>query len=327
VVEKGGTVRVVRDGAALRKRYLSISRRVDAAGEGGLLSMAFSPSFRRDGLLWVAYSRASDGDLVVAQMKARNAGAAHVSSKTLRPILRVEHSREDNHFGGQLAFGRGKLLFIGVGDGGGAGDPFGHAQNRGTLLGKILRIDPYRRCGKKAYCVPADNPLVGKQGRAEIWLTGLRNPWRFSFDARTDVLWIGDVGESRFEEIDRVPPDPKRINLGWSCWEGRTKYRADRCRPGADYLSPRVVIQHPLGASITGGFVYRGQRHAQQIGGAYVFADFVTQRVWLYRAGTGRVLQQARLRGGPTSFGVDDRGEIYAVTIDGVLHRMRVVRR
>ena len=326
VVQKAGQIRIVRNGKTVRKPYISIGRRVQTDQEGGLLSVAFSPTFRRDHLLWVAYARAADGDLVVARMKARRASAAHVSSKTLKPVLRVEHSAEDNHYGGQLAFGAGKRLFIGTGDGGGGGDPFNHAQDRDSLLGKILRIDPYDRCRGRAYCVPDGNSFAGKKGRDEIWLMGLRNPWRFSIDPRTDDLWIGDVGQDAVEEVDRVGPHPRRINLGWSCWEGRQKYNQARCRANVDYLFPRAVVDHPAGESITGGFVYRGHRFAKQIGGAYVFADFITSRVWLYKAGIGKVLQPQRLSGGPTSFGVDDRGEIYAVTYDGVLHRMRVVR-
>ncbi|MFL6287241.1 MAG: PQQ-dependent sugar dehydrogenase, partial [Actinomycetes bacterium] len=213
VVQQGGQVKVVRDGKVARKPYLSIGRRVRFQGEGGLLSMAFSPSFRHDGLLWVAYARRIDGDLVVARMKARGPRADHVSSKTLRPILRVEHSLYDNHYGGQLAFGPGKRLFIGTGDGGSGGDPGNNAQDKNSLLGKILRINPYGKCSRHSYCSPKGNPFDHKRGRDEIWLMGVRNPWRFSFDTRTDDLWIGDVGQDRYEEIDRVGQHPKRINL------------------------------------------------------------------------------------------------------------------
>jgi len=194
------------------------------------------------------------------------------------------------------------------------------------LLGKILRINPYDRCGDRRYCVPRSNPFVGKRGRDEVWLMGLRNPWRFSVDKRTDDLWIGDVGESRYEEINRVGPNPRRIHLGWSCREGRKRYPGGDCQGSLKYLDPTVVVRHPVGGSITGGFVYRGHRYRRQIAGAYVFGDYVTHRVWLYKPGVGKVVQTARLNGGPSSFGVDDRGEVYAVTLDGALWRMRVVR-
>jgi glucose/arabinose dehydrogenase len=326
VVQQGGRVRVVRDGKVLRRPYISIGGRVRQEGEGGLLSVAFSPTFRKDGLLWVAYARKLDGDLVIARMKTKRPKAPHIRSSTVQPILRVEHSQYTNHYGGQLAFGPGKRLFIGTGDGGSGGDPSNHAQNRNSLLGKILRINPFNKCQHRAYCIPQGNPLKGKRGRDEIWLLGLRNPWRFSFDKRTDDLWIGDVGQDRYEEIDRVGQHPQRINLGWSCREGRSIYNASRCRRSVDYVDPKVVISHPAAESITGGFVYRGRRYARQIGGAYVFGDFISHRVWLYKPGAGRVVQQRQLNGGPTSFGVDDRGEIYAVTYDGSLWRMRVVR-
>lgn len=329
VVQKGGTVRIVRDGRVAGKPYLSIGRRINPAGEGGLLSLAFSPSFRKDGLLWVTYTSKGEGDLVVARMKARDAGAARVSSKTLRTVLRVNHPVYDNHYGGQLAFGPQKRLYIGVGDGGGGGDPFNAAGDKTDLRGKILRINPYGTCREHRYCLPDGNPFVGKRGRDEIWLMGLRNPWRFSFDARTDDLWVGDVGQDAYEEISRVGPNPRRIHLGWSCKEGRSTYDASRCRKSEDYVGPVAVVRHDVAESITGGYVYRGKRYRDKIGGTYVFADFLTRRVWLYRDGPGKVLQRDRLGSGigATSFGVDDRGEIYAVTYDGVLWRMRVERR
>ncbi len=328
VVQKGGQVKVVRDGRVAGTPYIRLGRRISTGGEGGLLSIAFSPRFRRDGLLWVAYSRRSDGDLVVARMRARSENANRVSSKTLRPVIRVEHSRYDNHYGGQLAFGPNRRLFIGTGDGGSGGDPGNNAGDRGSLLGKILRINPYGHCRDRQYCIPDSNPFLGKRGRDEIWLMGLRNPWRFSFDKRTNDLWIGDVGQDRFEEITRVGQHPRRIHLGWSCREGRTIYNGSRCRRSIDYLGPTTVVRHPLAGSITGGFVYRGRRYDRQIGGAYVFSDFISRRVWLYKKGPGKVVQSARLGSGSgaTSFGVDDRGEIYAVTYDGALWRMRVTR-
>lgn len=327
VVQKPGSVLIVRDGKVAGTPYLRLNGRIDPSGEGGLLSIAFSPSFRQDGLLWVAYSRKADGDLVIGRMRARNEGANRVRSSTLKQVLRVEHSQFDNHYGGQLMFGPGQRLFIGTGDGGSGGDPGNNAQQREDLRGKILRINPFGSCGDRRYCVPDRNPFVGKKGRNEVWLMGLRNPWRFSFDKRSNDLWIGDVGQDQVEEIDRVPPNPRRINLGWSCKEGRQTYIASRCRKKVDYLGPETVVRQETAQAITGGFVYRGSRFRKQIAGTYVFADFITSRVWMYRPAPGKVVQPQRLNGGPTSFGVDDRGEIYAVTIDGTLWRMRVVRR
>lgn len=329
VVQKEGKVRIIRNGQVASKPYLSIGRRLSDAGEGGLLSLAFSPQFRKDGLLWLTYTADGNGDLVVARMKARTPGANQVASKTLRTVLRVKHPTYDNHYGGQLAFGADGRLYIGTGDGGGGGDPFNAAGDKSDLRGKILRINPYSNCRERRYCLPDSNPFVGKAGRDEIWLMGLRNPWRFSFDARTGDLWIGDVGQDSYEEISRVGPRPRRIHLGWSCMEGRSTFNINRCRRSIDYLGPETVVPHEAAQSITGGYVYRGKRYRAQIGGTYIFSDFVTRKVWLYRPGAARVLQPDRLGVGigATSFGVDDKGEVYAVTYDGVLWRMTVQRR
>jgi glucose/arabinose dehydrogenase len=331
VVEKGGRIKVVRGGRTLKQKYVSIPKKVATAGEGGLLSVAFSPTFKSDHLLWIAYARQNGGDLVVARMRAGSARASHVRNKTLRTLLVVEHSANDNHYGGQLAFGPDGMLYIGTGDGGGGGDPLNSAGDKRDLRGKILRINPMGSCGGRLYCIPNDNPFVGKVGKDQIWLLGLRNPWRFSFDRPSGALWIGDVGQDAYEEINRVPESPARINLGWSCREGRALYNPSRCRPGVDYMPPVTTVAHPAGESITGGFVYRGDDFRRRIGGAYIFADFVTRRVWLYSEGQGKLLQPQRLGpydyAGPTSFGVDDNGEILAVTYDGTLWRMRATRR
>ena len=328
VVEKDGRVKAVKNGQTLRRTYLNIAKRVDPAGEGGLLSIAFSPTFRTDHRLWVAYTRRSDGDLIIGRMKAKRAAASRVRARTLRTVLRLEHSQFDNHFGGQLAFGPDGFLYVGTGDGGGGGNPLRTAGSRNDLRGKILRLDVRRSCGKQLYCNPRGNPFVKKPGRNEIWLLGLRNPWRFSFDPVTRDLWIGDVGQDAVEEIDRVAASPSRRNLGWACREGDRSYDPSQCRAGVRYLGPVATVDHPMGESITGGYVYRGDRYREQLRGAYVFGDFETRRVWLYKKGKGKTLQRQRLGTsiGVTSFGIDDAGEIFAVTYDGTLWRMRAAR-
>ncbi len=330
VVEKSGRVKIVAKSHTRKHKYINLSKKVATAGEGGLLSVAFSPNFHSDKLLFVAYARHSDGDLVIARMRASKVGSARVRNRTLRKLMVIEHSRFDNHYGGQLVFGPDDKLYIGTGDGGGSGDQLNTAGHRSDLRGKILRINPLRSCGGKRYCIPDDNPFVGKRGKDQIWLMGLRNPWRFSFDRRSNDLWIGDVGQDSVEEIDRVSASPARRNLGWSCREGNQVFNASRCRSSVHYLSPVATVAHPRGESITGGFVYRGDKYRGRIGGAYIFADYVTRRVWLYAKGQGKHLQPRLLGpydyGGPTSFGVDDNQEILAVTYDGTLWRMRARR-
>ena len=330
VVEKTGRVKVVRNGHRVPGNYINISRRISTSGEGGLLSVAFSPRFRDDHKLFIAYSKRQGGDLVVASMRVARPGAPKVRNKTLKPLLRVEHSTFDNHYGGQLAFGPDRNLYIGTGDGGGSNDQLNTAQQRGDLRGKILRINPHQSCGGKRYCIPNSNPFASKPGRDEIYLLGLRNPWRFSFDRRTDALWIGDVGQGEQEEIDRVTRNPNRFNLGWSCREGNLVFNPSRCRDQARYLGPATTVSHPVAQSITGGFVYRGDKYRKRLGGSYVFGDYVTRRVWVYKPGRGKHVQDRRLGPsmyqGPTSFGETDRKEILAVTYNGTLWRMRLTR-
>ncbi|HVQ87741.1 MAG TPA: PQQ-dependent sugar dehydrogenase, partial [Actinomycetes bacterium] len=331
VVEKSGRVKVVRRSHIVKHKYLNLSHKVTTLGEGGLLSIAFSPTFRSDKLLFVAYARRNGGDLVIARMKASRASAPQVRNKTLRTLMVIEHSRYDNHYGGQLMFGPDGKLYIGTGDGGGSNDVLNTAGQRTDFRGKILRINPFRSCRGKRYCIPHDNPFVGKRGRDQIWLMGVRNPWRFSFDRRTSNLWIGDVGQDSVEEIDRVSASPSRINLGWSCREGDQPFNSSRCRTGVKYLGPVATVDHPQAEAITGGFVYRGDKYRKLLGGAYIFADYVTRRVWAYSKNQGKHLQPGRLGpydyAGPTSFGVDDQREILAVTYDGTLWRMRASHR
>ncbi len=330
VVEKPGTVRIWQGERLLSKPYLNIKRVVLNEGEGGLLSLAFDPRFRATHRLWVTYSQ-GNGNLVLARLRAPGPGARHVSRNTLRKVLTVEHKENRNHYGGQLMFGPDGYLYLGTGDGGGSGDPYNAAQDKDSLKGKILRLDVRRSCGAKEYCVPRSNPYAGSsRGRGEIWLRGLRNPWRFSFDPRTRALWVGDVGQDAYEEVTVVPGQPKRRNLGWSCYEAKSVYNASRCGKRSTYLGPDVVVPHPRGESVTGGFVYRGSRYASLMAGRYVFGDFVTARVWVYRPGGRTMLQSQRLGSeyaGPSSFGVDDRGEIWAVTYGGGLYRMKVTAR
>lgn len=321
IVEKPGLVRIWSHGRVLPRPYLNITRRVSTQSERGLLSLAFPPNFATRPYVYADYTR-NDGDIVVARFRASGMHAGHLNPATGRTILRISHRTYSNHNGGQLMFGPDGMLYIGVGDGGGEGDPIHAAQNRLSLFGKILRIDVNHSCGALRYCVPPGNPFAGTvPGRGEIWLMGLRNPWRFSFDAKLHRLWIGDVGQDAWEEIDRVGNRAGGSDLGWSCWEANTRYNSSQCRPGVTYRFPLVAIPHPQAEAIVGGYVYRGHRFPR-LDGTYVFGDNVTGRVWTYRPGQSRRLRTQRLPS-LAGFGVDDYHEIWAVTLNGGLWRMQ----
>jgi glucose/arabinose dehydrogenase len=326
VVEKAGRIRIVNSGR-ITGTYLDLRPTVADAGEQGMLGLAFAPDFRTSGLLWVSYTRA-DGALVIARLRASSATAPRVSPSTRRTVLVVPHPDFTNHNGGDIHFGPDGYLYVATGDGGGSGDPRRQAQSTRSLLGKILRISV--RCASKPYCIPDTNPYARSTtgARPEIWMLGLRNPWRFSFDVDRS-LWIGDVGQNRYEEVTRVPRDvQRRANLGWSCKEGRSTYAADRCRSGVTYRPPTIVLCHPAtvssctyaraGRSVTGGYVYRGTRHPR-VAGTYVFGDFAAGKLWPYKAGVlGAPVRLPQV----TSFGVDDAGELLAVTYSGSLYRI-----
>ncbi len=312
VLEKPGRVRVVTDGVLQAGSFLDVVDRVASNGERGLLGLAFHPDFATNRFLYAFYTRQTDGDLVIARFIA-DIGLAAASPSTEQVLLVIEHSSESNHNGGQLAFGPDGFLYIGTGDGGGGGDPDGNGQSTDALLGKVLRIDvdgtgagPFGR-----YAIPADNPFVGGPQAEEIWAYGLRNPWRFSFDREGGALWIGEVGQNDWEEIDREPAgDPGGRNYGWNVMEGAHCYNATTCDQSGMSL-PIAEYDHGLGCSVTGGVVYRGTTWPDLVG-QYVFADFCSGRIWTIPAdGTAASMRlQASLN--LTSFGESETGELYA---------------
>lgn len=315
VVEQGGRIRAVT--AKRTWTYLNLRSRVQASGEQGLLGLAFSPRFSKDKRLYVSYTR-GDGALVIARVKAKKVKARKAKLGTLTPLLVVKHPDYTNHNGGALAFGPDGFLYIGTGDGGGGGDPRDNARKLSSLSGKILRIDVTRSCGKRQYCIPASNPYKHTaRAKPQILHRGVRNPWRISFDP-AGRLWIGDVGQSAYEEIDVLPRGARGLDLGWPCREGRHSYDASRCRSGASYTGPVVELGRDVAQSITGGYVYRGSRYPGA-SGAYVFSDWASGNVWAYRDGS---LARIGSLGNVTSFGEDDAGELYAVTSAGELRRL-----
>jgi glucose/arabinose dehydrogenase len=321
VVEQGGRIMVVREGRKLAEPFLDISGQVVAGGEQGLLSMAFAPEYETSGLFYV-YFTDRNGDTRVVEYQRDSADRA--DPRSARQIL-FQSQPEPNHNGGLLLYGPDDRLYIGLGDGGGGGDrhgPRGNAQNLGTLLGKILRIDP-RPAGGRPYDVPRSNPFVGRRGaRPEIYGYGLRNPWRFSFDRRTGDLTIGDVGQNEVEEINFVRSGRGR-NFGWRPFEGRRRYTPGERAPG--HVPPVLQRFHSRGnCSITGGVVVRDPG-LPALRGRYVFGDYCRGRIESARLSPGRARDQrtTRLRvSSLSSFGEDARGRVYAVSRDGPVFRL-----
>jgi glucose/arabinose dehydrogenase len=323
VVEQEGRVMVVRDGRKLGTPFLDIRGQVTAGGEQGLLSIAFAPDYVDSGLFYVYFTDRS-GDQRIVEYRRGDGDRADAGSARL--VLRMADS-EVNHNGGLLLFGPDDLLYVGTGDGGGGGDQHGsrgNAQDLGSLLGKILRIDP-RAGGGRPYQVPRDNPFTGRRGaRGETYAYGLRNPWRFSFDRRTGDLTIGDVGQNAWEEIDFVRRGAGRgANFGWRPFEGRARFAAGESASG--HVGPVIVRSHGAGnCSITAGVVVR-DRSLGRLYGRYVFGDFCKGRVQSARLSPGRArgVRRTSLRvPSLSSFGEDAQGRVYAISLDGAVHRI-----
>jgi len=293
VVEQGGRIKVIKAGVVLARPFLDIHTLVSCCGERGLLGLAFHPAYATNGKLYVNYTNVN-GNTVVAEYR-RNSTNPDRANSTGRVLLRVIQPYA-NHNGGMLAFGPDGYLYIGTGDGGSAGDPGNRAQNVGSVLGKILRIDVNHRTGTLQYGIPSANPFVGRTGDDRIWSYGLRNPWRFSFDRTTGDLWIGDVGQNRYEEIDRstrASGGGRGRNFGWRVMEGRACYSPPTGCNTSGKTMPLAVYSHTYGCSVTGGYVYRGAEFPA-MAGAYIFGDYCSGRIWAVVAG-GASTQTPRL--------------------------------
>jgi glucose/arabinose dehydrogenase len=323
VVEQGGEIMVMRGGKTLPEPFLDLSSKTEASGEQGLLSMAFAPDYATSGLFYVDYTD-NDGDTRIVEYKRATEERADPGSA--REVL-FQPQPEPNHNGGLLLFGPDKLLYVGFGDGGGAGDQHGahgNAQNLSTLLGKILRIDP-RQSGSRHYTIPSSNPFAGKRDdRGEIYAYGLRNPWRFSFDRATGDLVIGDVGQDQWEEVDFMRRGrAKGANFGWRVFEGRARYHPDESAPGA--VAPVIVRSHQDGwCSITGGVVVR-DRELAGLYGRYVFGDYCRPQILSARlvGGSARDVRSTGLKvPSLTSFGEDAGGRVYATSQAGSVYRL-----
>jgi glucose/arabinose dehydrogenase len=321
VVEQAGRVMVVRGGKKLAQPFLDIRSLVTAGGEQGLLSVAFPPDYADSGRFYVYYTAKSGNQKIV---EYRRASEDRANAGSARLVLEMA-DEEGNHNGGLLLFGPDGLMYVGTGDGGGGGDEHGrrgNAQNLGSLLGKLLRIDPV--ANGKAYAIPASNPFVGRSGaRGEIYSYGLRNPWRFSFDRRTGDLVIGDVGQNAVEEIDFVRKGKGAgANFGWRPFEGRSRYKQGETAAG--HVPPVIERSHSDGwCSITGGVVGRDSALAG-LAGRYVFGDYCKGQIFSARLAAPRAtdVRNTGLKvSGLASFGEDARGRIYVVSNNGPVYR------
>jgi glucose/arabinose dehydrogenase len=321
VVEREGTIEVLRDGQR-RGTFLDIRGLVGCCeGERGLYSMAFA-DWTESRRFYVYYTD-NGGDLAISEFRVRRNDPTRADRSSGRRLLDIEHSRFANHNGGQLQWGPDDLLYIATGDGGGGGDPLENAQDKGSLLGKLLRINPLRNPeGRLRYGIPQDNPYVGRGGRNEIFSRGLRNPYRFSFDRNR--LAIGDVGQDRFEEVNfRTINGARGANFGWDHYEGTARYEGP---PLANHARPIFTYSHTGGrCSITGGYVVR-DRDLGGLLGRYVYGDLCTGEIRSINArpgGAGPSAGTGLSREGLVSFGEDARQNVYVVAGDSVA---RIVR-
>jgi glucose/arabinose dehydrogenase len=321
-VERPGTIQVISpDGKVGDTPFLDIHERVLSGDERGLLGLAFHPRFAANGRLFVDYTRTPDGATVISEFHAVD-GAADLASE--RVLLTIPQPFE-NHNGGMVAFDATGALLIGMGDGGNAGDPMGNGQDRQALLGKMLRLDVD---GTEPYAIPADNPFAADTAtRPEVWTLGMRNPWRFSLDRATGDVFIGDVGQESFEEVDVVPAGTGGQDFGWNITEGKACYLRTPCdRTGL--TDPVAVLPHSTGdCAIIGGYVYRGVRWPA-LQGQYVFGDLCSGAIRVLDAAQAVATGSAQPRdvgsvgGALSSFGQDDEGELYVVDLTGSVGRL-----
>ncbi len=320
VVEKRGRIVALRDGVASPTSFLDISSLVGSSGsEQGLLGLAFHPRYRENGRFFVNYTDRA-GDTVIASYQV--SADPEVADPTSGRVLLSVDQPAANHNGGLVLFGPDGYLWIGLGDGGGAGDRFGNGQNRQTLLGKMLRIDVDHG---DPYGIPPDNPFAGSADtRPEIWALGLRNPWRYAFDRQTGDLYIADVGQNAWEEVDvQRAGSPGGENYGWPLMEGKHCYRSS-C-DSSTYVAPVAEYGRDGGCSITGGHVYRGAR-VPSLWGRYVFGDYCSGRMWALDEpvpGAWRLVELPRTGLQISSFGEDEAGELYVAGYgDGRVYRI-----
>jgi glucose/arabinose dehydrogenase len=329
VVEQTGRIKVIKGGVVLGAPLLNLSASISTGGERGLLGLAFHPQFSTNGKFYVNFTLRNGATAINEYRVASPYTADTAAWQTGRRILTIPQPYS-NHNGGNLAFGPDGYLYIGMGDGGSGGDPGNRAQNINNLLGKMLRIDVNGKSGTKQYRIPPTNPWVRRVGLDEIWARGLRNPWRFSFDRMTGDLWIGDVGQDRYEEIDVSRAVGGRnagrsANYVWRIMEGRHCYNPSRCASGGKVL-PVAEYTHASGnnCSVTGGHVYRGPD--PKLFGGYLYGDYCSGRIWgINAAGPFTPVQLDNTGLNISSFGEDEAGNVYVVDLGGSIYRLSAV--
>ncbi len=340
IVEKPGRIRILKEGTLLATPFLNITDRVNSsASETGLLGLAFHPNYAVNGHFYVNYTRGSPLRTRISRFSVT--ADPDVADPASEYVILEFNQPYSNHNGGALHFGPDGYLYVASGDGGSGGDPHNYGQNNAVLLGKLLRINvdgsgatascDVSGISPKRYAIPPGNPFAdGPGGNCdEIWATGLRNPWRFSFDRATGDLWIADVGQSNREEVDHAAAgSPGGANYGWRCYEGNAPYNTSGCGPASSYTFPVYDYPHTSGnCSITGGYVYRGPS-LNGLDGHYLFTDYCTGRMWSLSGPAGDLtlttwtLAAGSSLGTPTTFGEDVTGELYVASNGGQVYRI-----
>jgi glucose/arabinose dehydrogenase len=331
LAKEEGVIYRINEETGKTKEFLDIpNSQFSGGGERGVLGMAFHPDYENNGRLFV-YLTNPDGDIEIQEYGPENPNSSQLEFK--QSVITIAHPDFDNHNGGSIVFGPDGMLYLGIGDGGDQGDPSDNAQDLDKLLGKILRIDvdedAFPGNSNKNYAIPDDNPYAVSGGAPEIWASGVRNPWRMSFDPKTGDLYIGDVGQGGFEEINYVPADaPGGLNFGWNYFEGDEPYEGTP-PDGVTFIDPIFKYSHDgASASVTGGFVYHGP--APGLKGAYVFSDFATSKIYTLRMVDGvaedAVERTGQIKGASisniTSFGTDSDGNLLAISLSGKIYRL-----
>jgi glucose/arabinose dehydrogenase len=327
VAEQGGGVYIVQGGALISGAFLDISGQVSGGGEQGLLGLAFHPDYPADNRVFVDYTNTS-GTTIVSSFTVDPASPNIANAGSETPIITIAQPYA-NHNGGAIQFGPDGYLYIALGDGGSGGDPQNNGQSRNILLGKILRIDVDHTSGGRNYAIPGSNPFAGGGGLGEIWLYGLRNPFRFSFDRSTGDLWIGDVGQNAYEEIDVARAGVGGLDFGWRLMEGNHCYNPSSGCPTSGLTLPVVEYPHDFGCAVIGGNVYRGSAYPLLKGG-YVFSDECSGITWALAAGGSgpqALVQVAGASAGIAGYGESEAGELYAADLGGQLYRVSAVSR